>query len=156
MSPKPDPLCSYCSKVILDPNHLLSCAHLGLISWCLGSFEQVKRSTCPLCKIVLLSLQRHHQATQKQASPFSPEELALSDTDEVQLHWLALGGPSQRGAFAVTQLRPRKFHLFYRGFQKTAIADYVSPERMGEYRVPPGGCEARVRHREASGLAQNV
>lgn len=109
MSSKPDPLCSYCSKVILDPNHLLSCAHLGLISWCLGSIERVKRSACPLCRIVLLSLQRHHQATQKQVLP---EELAVSDTDEVQLHWLAEEGPSQHGAFAVTQFRPRNFICF--------------------------------------------
>ena len=61
MSFKTNPLlCSYCNKVILDPDYLLSCVHLGTISWSLGSLSRVEPSTCPLCKIICMSLQRHH------------------------------------------------------------------------------------------------
>jgi hypothetical protein len=109
MASKPGLLCSYCSEVILSPNHLLGCAHLGRMSWRLGSVERVKNSACPLCRIVFLSLQRHHQAARKQ---IPPEKLPVSDTDEVQLYWLAEEGPFQHGAFAVTTLQPQNFICF--------------------------------------------
>ena len=103
MSSTPNPsLCSHCTKVNLNPDSLLSCAHRGLISWSLGSLDRVKRSTCPLCRIVLLSLQRHHQAAQKSNSK-PPKDLAVSDADEVKLHWFAEEGPSRRGAFTVAE-----------------------------------------------------
>ena len=112
MSSNPNPiLCSHCAKVNLNPDCLLSWAHLGLISWSLGSLERVKRSTCPLCRIVLLSLQRHHQAAQA-SKRISPEDVAVYDADEVKLHWFAEEGPSRQGAFTVTDFEPRNFICF--------------------------------------------
>jgi len=103
MSSQPNPsLCTHCAKVNLNPDYLLSCAHLGLISWSLGSLERVKRSPCPLCRIVLLSLQRHHQTAQNSNSK-PPKDLAVSDANEVKLHWFADQGPSRQGAFTVAE-----------------------------------------------------
>lgn len=116
MSSKPNPLlCPDCNKVILNPDYLLSCAHLGLISWSLGSLSRVKRSTCPLCRIVCLSLQRYYQAAQNSNSKerILPEDLPVSDADEVKLHWFAEEGPSRQGAFTVTEhFKPENFICF--------------------------------------------
>jgi hypothetical protein len=86
-----EPLCEYCSEIPFDtPDQFASVG-----AWSLGPAERVKRSTCPLCEVVVRAFQTLGQ------TETAGRSMVLSELSEVKLYWFWSSGPGGRGAFTV-------------------------------------------------------
>lgn len=141
-----NPLCDCCAKVPLrDPKSATDSAK----AWSLGSGLRIKKSGCPLCKVVVKAFQTHYQMDPR------ADGYPLSLYSDVSITWLTDGGPERRSSFGISAFRSL-MHLEHHVPVWICVAPSMTDPQRPLARVLLSDGQCGIRHWTSPGLDRNL